>query len=162
MVAGTDLFERGGRPNIMVKVPGTSAGLVAAEELLTAGIPVNVTLLFSPAHYAATADAYLAALERRVEAGLPPRVASVASMFVSRWDAAVDERVPAEEQGKLGLALMQEAFATYQDILTGPRFERVRDKGATPQRVLWASTGTKNPALPRYLLSRTTLPHRAP
>ena len=92
VAAGQRLFERAGRPNVMIKVPGTSAGLVAAEELLVAGVPVNVTLLFSPAHYAATADAYLGAMERRLQAGLSPRVASVASVFVSRWDAAVDDR----------------------------------------------------------------------
>jgi len=159
VTAGTKLFERAGRPNVMIKVPGTAAGLVAAEELLTAGVPVNVTLLFSPEHYAATADSYLTAVERRLDAGLSPRVASVASVFVSRWDAAVDERVPAKEQGRLGLALMQKTFATYQDFLAEPRFQRLSEKGAFAQRVLWASTGTKNPALPdTYYLGRLAAP----
>jgi transaldolase len=157
--AGMKLFERAGRPNVMIKVPGTAAGLVAAEELLFAGIPVNVTLLFSPDHYAATAEAYLTAMERRLDAGLPLRVASVASVFVSRWDAAADEHLPTEQQGKLGLALMQEIFATYQDILGSGRFGRLRDGGALPQRVLWASTGTKNPILPdTYYLGRLAAP----
>lgn len=159
IIAGTRLFERAGRPNVMIKVPGTAAGLVAAGELLTAGIPVNVTLLFSPDHYAATADVYLAALERRRDAGLSPRVPSVASVFVSRWDAAVDQRLPASEQGKLGLALMQKTFATYCDVLDGTRFERLQEHGALPQKVLWASTGTKNPALPdTYYLGRLAAP----
>jgi len=116
--SGTRLFARAGRPNVMIKVPGTAAGLTAAEELLVAGVPVNITLLFSPDHYAATADAYLAAMERRLEGGLAPKVASVASVFVSRWDAAADGQLPEAEQGRLALALMQEIFAAYQDILT--------------------------------------------
>ena len=159
VAAGMKLFEQAHRPNVMIKVPGTSAGLVAAEELLTAGVPVNVTLLFSPEQYRATAHAYLSAIERRIASGLSPRVASVASVFVSRWDAAVDPRVPAEEQGKLGLALMQKILATYQDILASSRFDRLRSEGALPQRVLWASTGTKNPALPdTYYLGRLAAP----
>jgi transaldolase len=155
IAAGTQLFADADRPNVMIKVPGTAAGLEAAEELLAAGIPVNVTLLFSPDHYAATADAYLTAMERRVDAGLTPRVASVASVFVSRWDAAADPQLPEEQQGRLGLALMQEILATYRDTLATPRFTRLRDAGAFAQRVLWASTGTKNPALPdTYYLGR--------
>ena len=157
--AGTQLFAQAGRPNVMIEVPGSTAGLKAAEELLAAGVPVNVTLLFSPDHYAATADAYLRAMERRLDDGLSPRVASVASVFVSRWDAAVDADLPAEEQGKLGLAFLQEILATYEDVLATPRFARLRDTGAFPQRVLWASTGTKNPALPdTYYLGRLPAP----
>ncbi len=159
VAAGMELFERAGRPNVMIKVPGTTAGLVAAEELLFAGIPVNITLLFSPDHYGATAEAYLTAMERRLDAGLPLRMASVASVFVSRWDAAADEYLPDEQQGKLGIALMQEILASYQDILGSGRFGRLRDGGALPQRVLWASTGTKNPTLPdTYYLGRLAAP----
>ena len=160
VAAGTETFEEAARPNVMIKVPGTAAGLMAAEELLAGGIPVNVTLLFSPQHYAATANAYLAAMERRVNAGLSSRVASVASVFVSRWDAAVDDHIPADEQGRLGLALMQKTLATYEDVLSGPRFKELRDRGVLPQRVLWASTGTKNPALPdTYYLGRLAAPN---
>lgn len=157
--AGKRLHARAKRPNVMIKVPGTGAGLKAAEELLVAGVPVNVTLLFSPVHYVATVDAYLAAIERRLDSGLSPDVASVASVFVSRWDAAVDADLPEDVQGKLGLAMMQEILATYQDTLATPRFARLEEAGASPQRVLWASTGTKNPSLPdTYYLGRLAAP----
>lgn len=155
VAAGTRLFEQAGRPNVMVKVPGTMAGLAATEELLVAGIPVNVTLLFSPDQCDGAAEAYLRAMERRLDAGLSPRVASVASVFVSRWDVAVDERMPTSEQSKVGLALMQEIYARHRSLLSGERFRRLAAAGAYPQRVLWASTGTKNPALPdTYYLGR--------
>ena len=159
VVAGKALFAKAGRPNVMIKVPGTAAGLEAIEELVAAGIPVNVTLLFSPEHYTAAAHAYLNAIERRVRAGLSPKVASVASMFVSRWDAAVDTSLPRAQQGKLGLALMQQTLAAYQEIVAGARFAPLREAGALPQRVLWASTGTKNPNLPdTYYLGRLAAP----
>lgn len=157
--AGTRLFAQAGRPNVMVKVPGTAAGLTAAEELLWAGVPINVTLLFSPDHYAATAAVYLAAMERRLDAGLSPQVASVASVFVSRWDVAADAQLPEADQGRLGLALMQEILANYEDVLASSRFSRLKESGARPQRVLWASTGTKNPAFPdTYYLGRLAAP----
>lgn len=159
VTAGKALFERAGRPNVMIKVPGTAAGLTAAAQLLTDGIPVNVTLLFSPDQYSDTADAYLEAMERRLEMGSSPWVPSVASVFVSRWDVAADPLMPTEERGRLGLALMQEIYARYRDVLDGPRFERLARAGARPQRVLWASTGTKNPDLPdTFYLGRLAAP----
>lgn len=159
VAAGRALFEQAGRPNVMVKVPGTSAGLAAAGQLLADGIPVNVTLLFSPDQYSDTADAYLDAMERRLDMGRAPRVSSVASVFVSRWDVAADPLMPPDERGRLGLALMQEIYARYRDVVGGARFERLAQAGALPQRVLWASTGTKNPDLPdSFYLGRLAAP----
>lgn len=157
--AGRRLFAAAARPNVMIKVPGSGEGLEATEQLLFDGIPVNVTLLFSPDHYRVAADAYLNAMEARIEAGLTAPVASVASMFVSRWDAAVDDRLPVEEQGRLGLALMQETLATHADMLRSSRFASIRRHGGFAQRPLWASTGTKNPSLPEtYYLGRLAAP----
>jgi len=156
---GKKLHRLAKRPNVMIKVPGTAAGLRATEELLVDGIPVNVTLLFSPRHHAETSEAYLRAMERRLEQGRAPRVASVASMFVSRWDAAVDDLLPEPHRGKLGLALMQETFSAYRNTLESPRFRRLENEGALAQRLLFASTSPKDPSLPEgYYLGRLAAP----
>ena len=159
VTAGRRLFEQADRPNIMIKVPGTQAGLVAVEELIAAGIPVNVTLLFSADHYRATAEAYLRGVERRLSDDQPLAVGSVASVFVSRWDAAADPHLPGELQGKTALAVMQQIYASYQDVLASDRWKALAAAGAQPQKVLWASTGTKNPDLPdTYYLGRLAAP----
>ncbi|MGE3836165.1 MAG: transaldolase [Acidimicrobiia bacterium] len=159
VTTGTALFAAAGRPNVLVKVPGTTAGMVAIEELIAAGIPVNVTLLFSPDHYRAAADAYIRGIERRVAAGQPAHVASVASVFVSRWDAAADPALPPELQGKLGIAVVQACYAAATELLASDRWQRLADAGVRPQRLLVASTGTKNPALAdTYYLGRLAAP----
>jgi transaldolase len=140
-----DLHARGDRPNLYIKIPGTPEGLPAIEEAIFAGIPINVTLLFDRAQYLAAADAYLRGIERRVEAGLNPRVESVASIFISRWDVAVKDQVGAELKNKLGIAVVQEAYVAYLELLDSPRMQRLMNEGARPQRALWASTGTKDP-----------------
>jgi transaldolase len=131
--------------NFFIKIPGTEAGREAIEETIFAGIPVNVTLLFSREHYLGAADAYMRGLERRVEAGLNPDVASVASLFISRWDAAVTDTVPDELRDGLGLAIGKQAYAAYRELLDSDRAMRLRNEGAKAQRLLWASTGTKDP-----------------
>ncbi len=131
--------------NFFIKIPGTEAGCKAIEETIFAGIPVNVTLLFSAEHYLGAADAYMRGLERRVEAGLNPDVASVASVFISRWDGAVIETVPDELRDKLGIAVAKRAYAAYRELLDSDRAMRLRNEGAKAQRLLWASTGTKDP-----------------
>jgi transaldolase len=131
--------------NFFIKIPGTEAGRKAIEETIFAGIPVNVTLLFSTEHYVGAADAYMRGLERRVEAGLNPDVASVASLFVSRWDAAVADVVPDELRNKLGVAVGMRTYAAYRELLDSNRAMRLRNEGAKAQRLLWASTGTKDP-----------------
>lgn len=140
-----DLHKRADRPNIYIKIPGNKAGLTAIEEVTFRGVPVNVTLLFDHDQYLAAADAYLKGIERRVEAGLNPRVTSVASLFVSRWDAAVIDEVPAELRAKLGIAIGQRAYAAYRELLAGDRSQRLANEGARTQRLLMASTGTKDP-----------------
>ena len=142
--AAKKLHAQANRPNLFIKIPGTPEGLPAIEEAIFAGIPVNVTLLFSTDHYLAAAEAYLRGVERRIEAGLNPHVASVASLFISRWDAAVAEKVPAELKNKLGIAVGQDCYRAYCEFLTSPRSLRAHNKGARPQRLLWASTGTKD------------------
>ena len=131
--------------NFFIKIPGTEAGRMAIEESIFAGIPVNVTLLFSREQYLSAADAYYRGLERRVEAGLNPDVASVASVFVSRWDAAVADHVPDELRNKLGIAVGKRTYAAYRELLGSDRAMRLRNEGAKAQRLLWASTGTKDP-----------------
>jgi len=131
--------------NFFIKIPGTEAGSEAIEETIFAGIPVNVTLLFSTEHYVAAAEAYMRGLERRIEAGLNPDVPSVASLFVSRWDAAVTETVPDDLRDKLGLAVGRRTYAAYRDLLDSDRAMRLRNEGAKAQRLLFASTGTKDP-----------------
>ncbi|HEY7335419.1 MAG TPA: transaldolase [Bryobacteraceae bacterium] len=141
-----ELFERGGRPNLFIKIPGTKQGLPAIEESIFAGIPINVTLLFSREQYLAAAGAYLRGIERRLDAGLNPNVPSVASLFVSRWDVAVAEKVPAGLRNRLGIAIAMRTYKAARDLLTSPEWQRAYNAGARPQRPLWASTGTKDPS----------------
>jgi transaldolase len=143
--AAKDLFARSGRPNLFIKIPGTKEGLPAIEEAIFAGVPVNVTLLFSREHYVAAAEAFIRGIERRLDAGLNPNVASVASLFVSRWDAAVAGKVPDELADQLGIAIAKRTYKACRALLTSPRWQRVYNAGAHPQRLLWASTGTKDP-----------------
>jgi transaldolase len=145
LAAAKDLFARAGRPNLFIKIPGTQQGLPAIEEAIFAGIPINVTLLFSREHYVAAAEAYLRGIERRIEAGLKPTVGSVASVFVSRWDAAVKGKVPAELTNRLGIAIAERTYKACRELLSSPRWQRAYNAGARPQRLLWASTGTKDP-----------------
>jgi transaldolase len=140
-----DLHTRAGRPNLFIKIPGTAEGLPAIEEAIFAGIPINVTLLFSPEQYVASAEAWLRGIERRIEANLNPDVASVASIFVSRWDVAVAGKVPPDLCNKLGIAIGQQAFRAYSQLLESSRWRRAFNAGARPQRLLFASTGTKDP-----------------
>ncbi|HEY2628181.1 MAG TPA: transaldolase [Usitatibacter sp.] len=145
IAAAADLHERARRPNLFIKIPGTSAGLPAIEESIFAGVPINVTLLFSREQYIAAAEAYLRGIERRIAAGRDPRVASVASIFVSRWDVAVNDKVTRELRNDLGIAVAQRAYKAYRDLLAAPRWSKLAAAGAMPQRLLWASTGTKDP-----------------
>jgi transaldolase len=140
-----DLHARAGRPNLFIKIPGTREGLLAIEEAIFSGVAVNVTLLFSPDHYVAAAEAWLRGIERRIEAGLSPDVASVASLFVSRWDVAIGDKVPVTLRNRLGLAIGRRAYEVYRRLLSSPRWLRVMNAGARPQRLLFASTGTKDP-----------------
>ena len=146
LAAARQLSARANRPNLLIKIPGTNEGLPAIEEAIFSGIPINVTLLFSRAHYVAAAEAFLRGIERRMEAGLNPNVASVASVFVSRWDAAVADKVPAALRNQLGLAVAKQTYKAYRALLSSPRWQRIYNAGARPQRLLWASTGTKDPA----------------
>lgn len=141
-----ELSARAARENLFIKIPGTPEGLPAIEEAIFAGVPINVTLLFSPEQYLAAAEAYLRGLERRVAAGLSPRVASVASVFVSRWDRAVAGQVPADLHNRLGIAVMEQTYRVYCELLASQRWQTLAALGAQPQRALWASTGTKDPA----------------
>jgi transaldolase len=145
IAAARDLSRRGGKPNLFIKIPGTKEGLPAIEAAIFAGVPINVTLLFSMEQYVAAAEAYLRGIERRIEAGLDPAVASVASLFVSRWDVAIAGKTPAELTNRLGIAVAQRTFKAYLELLTSPRFLRIANAGARAQRLLWASTGTKDP-----------------
>jgi transaldolase len=145
LAAAKELRTRAGRPNVFIKIPGTKEGLPAIEEAIFAGIPVNVTLLFSREHYVAAAGAFLRGIERRIAAGLKPDVASVASVFVSRWDGAVSGKVPAGLQNQLGIAVANRTYQAYRELLCSPRWQRAYNAGARPQRLLWASTGTKDP-----------------
>lgn len=139
------LFARANRRNVLIKIPGTKEGLPAIEEAIFAGIPINVTLLFSPEQYRAVAEAYIRGIERRIDAGLNPKVESVASVFVSRWDGAVAGKVPADLNNKLGIAVAKRTYKAYHELLSSPRWQRIYNAGARPQRLLWASTGTKDP-----------------
>ena len=140
-----DLHARARRPNLLIKIPGTPEGLPAIEEAIFAGVPVNVTLLFSDDQYLAAADAFMRGIERRIEAGLPPDVGSVASVFISRWDVAVAGKVPEALNNQLGIAVAKRTYKTYLGLLSSPRWMRAYNAGARPQRLLWASTGTKDP-----------------
>jgi transaldolase len=140
-----ELFARAARPNFFIKIPGTPEGLPAIEGAIFAGVPVNVTLLFSREQYLAAAEAYLRGIERRIAAGLSPNVDSVASLFVSRWDVAVAGKVPSALTNQLGIAIARRTYAAYRELLDSPRWQRAFNYGARPQRLLWASTGTKDP-----------------
>jgi transaldolase len=145
VAAAKTLHARAGRPNLFIKIPGTKEGLPAIEEAIFAGVPINVTLLFSHAHYVEAAEAFLRAIERRIDAGLQPDVGSVASLFVSRWDAAVSGKMPALLNNQLGIAIAKRTYKAYREMLGSPRWQRIYNAGARPQRLLWASTGTKDP-----------------
>jgi transaldolase len=154
-----DLYAKADRPNVFIKIPGTKEGLPAIEEAIFAGVPVNVTLLFSPGQYVAAAEAYLKGIERRIAAGLPPEVGSVASVFISRWDTAVMGKVPEALNDKLGIAIGKSIYKTYRTLLASPRWQRVFNSGARPQRLLFASTGTKDPKASDVLyISRLAAP----
>ncbi|MBE0620156.1 MAG: transaldolase [Burkholderiales bacterium] len=144
--AAARLHARAQRPNLFIKIPGTEAGIAAIEESIFAGVPVNVTLLFSREHYLAAAEAYMRGIERRLAAGLEPKVASVASIFVSRWDVAVRDKVSAQFRNRLGIAVAMHTHKAYRDLLASARWQKLAAAGALPQRLLWASTGTKDPA----------------
>jgi transaldolase len=139
------LYARAARPNLFIKIPGTREGLPAIEEAIFAGVPVNVTLLFSREHYVLAADAYMRGIERRIAAGLNPNVRSVASVFISRWDKAVIDKTPHELRDQLGIAVAKRAYRAYRGLLDSNRFQRLANAGARAQRLLWASTGTKDP-----------------
>ena len=151
LAAAKALHARAGRPNLFIKIPGTAEGLPAIEEAIFAGVPVNVTLLFSREQHLAAADAYLRGIERRMAAGLDPDVASVGSVFISRWDVAVAASVPAELVNGIGIAIARRTYRAYHELLGSPRWQRAFNAGARPQRLLWASTGTKDPAAPDTL-----------
>jgi transaldolase len=149
--AAKTLHARAGRSNLFIKIPGTPEGLPAITETIAAGVPVNVTLLFSADHYRAAADAYLQGVERRIANGLDPAVGSVASVFMSRWDAAVAKQVPTELQDTLALAVGLDVYRSYRQLMNSDRFQRLENAGARMQRLLWASTSTKDPAAPDTL-----------
>ncbi|HUD56851.1 MAG TPA: transaldolase [Terracidiphilus sp.] len=145
LAAAKALHARAERSNLFIKIPGTSAGLLAIEEAIFAGVPINVTLLFSAAQYVAAAEAYLRGIERRIAAGLNPDVGSVASLFVSRWDVAVKDKAPEALRNQLGIAVAWEAYERYRALLDSSRWQRILNAGARSQRLLWASTGAKDP-----------------
>jgi transaldolase len=142
------LHARADVQNLFIKIPGTTAGTRAIEECIFKGIPINVTLLFSTEQYVASAEAFMRGIERRIDRGLNPAIPSVASLFVSRWDKAVLGKVPAELRDRLGIAVAMQAYRAYREILDSPRWQRLENEGARPQRLLWASTGTKDPEAP--------------
>ena len=144
--AAAQLHGQAHRPNLFIKIPGTPEGLPAIEDSIFGGVAVNVTLLFSAAQYRAAAEAYMRGIERRIAAGLDPRVESVASLFVSRWDVAVQDQVPAALHNRLGIAVAGRTYRVYRELLASPRWRALAAAGARPQRLLWASTGTKDPA----------------
>jgi transaldolase len=145
MAAAAYLHARAKRPNVFIKIPGTREGLDAIEASIAAGVPINVTLLFSREQYLAAAEAFLRGIERRIASGLKPDVGSVASVFISRWDAATMDKVPEPLRNRLGIAIAGRIYKAYRDLLDSPRWQRVFNDGARPQRLLWASTGTKDP-----------------
>jgi transaldolase len=151
VTAAGDLHRRAGKPNLFIKIPGTPEGLAAIEAATFAGVPVNVTLLFSTEQYVAAADAYWRGIERRIEAGLNPAVASVASLFLSRWDVAIAKKAPQSLKNRLGIAVAQRTYKAYRERLASARSYRLANAGARPQRLLWASTGTKDPGAPDTL-----------
>jgi transaldolase len=151
LAAAENLYARAKRPNLFIKIPGTKEGLPAIEEAIFAGVPVNVTLLFSREQYLAAADAFARGIERRIAADLNPDVGSVASLFISRWDVAVAGKVPAALNNRLGIAIARRTYKAYRELLDSPRWQRICNAGGRPQRLLWASTGTKDPNAPDTL-----------
>ncbi|MDO8313094.1 MAG: transaldolase [Sideroxyarcus sp.] len=149
--AAAQLHARAQRPNLFIKIPGTRAGIPAIEESIFSGVPVNVTLLFSREQYIAAAEAYMRGIERRIAVGLDTRVASVASIFVSRWDVAIKDKVPDALRNRLGIAIAMRTYKAYRELLASKRWLKLAASGAQPQRLLWASTGTKDPAAPDTL-----------
>ncbi len=149
--AALRIHKQANRPNLYVKIPGTPAGVPAIEAAIFAGVPINVTLLFSREQYLKVADAYMRAIERRIAAGLDPKISSVASVFVSRWDRAVVDKVPQELSNRLGVAIMQRTYRAHCELIAGKRWTDLEAKGARKQRMLWASTGTKDPKAPAGL-----------
>ncbi len=145
IAAARQIHDQARRPNLFVKIPGTPQGIPAIEESIFAGVPINVTLLFSGDQYVAAAEAYLRGIERRIAAKLDPRVGSVASLFVSRWDKAVADKVPSDLQNRLGIAIAGRTYHAYRELLASARWRKLAAAGARPQRLLWASTGTKDP-----------------
>jgi transaldolase len=146
IAAAQKIHHKAQRDNLFVKIPGTPEGVPAIEEAIFLGIPINVTLLFSCAQYEAASEAYLRGIERRLDAGLDPRVGSVASLFISRWDVASNKQLPDELHNKLGIAVGQQTYRAYRQMLDSPRWKKLAEVGAMPQRLLWASTGTKDPS----------------
>ncbi len=151
ITAAARIHRQAGRPNLYVKIPGSPEGVPAIEESIYAGVPINVTLLFSREQYLAAAEAYLRGIERRIAAGRDPRVASVASLFVSRWDRAVSDTVPDDLRNRLGIAIAGRTYRAYRELLASARWRKLEGAGALPQRLLWASTGTKDPNAPPTL-----------
>ena len=149
--AALRIHKQANRPNLFIKIPGTPAGVPAIEAAIFAGVPVNVTLLFSREHYLGIADAYLRGIERRIAAGLDPRVNSVASLFISRWDRAVGDKVPEELRNRLGIAIAARTYRAHGELLASKRWRDLEAAGARKQRMLWASTGTKDPKAPAGL-----------
>jgi transaldolase len=154
------LYRKARRPNLFIKIPGTKEGTAAIEEAIFSGVPVNVTLLFSREHYINAADAYMRGLERRLEAGLSPEVRSVASLFISRWDQAIKDKVPANLRNKLGIAVGTQTYKAYRDLMDSDRWQQLENQGARPQRLLFASTSTKDPEASDVLyISALAAPH---
>jgi transaldolase len=151
IAAAKQIHGLAGRDNLFVKIPGTPEGAEAIEEAIYLGIPINVTLLFSREQYLAAAHAYMRGIERRIEAGLDPHVGSVASLFISRWDVASNKQLPAELHNRLGIAVGQDTYRAYRELLASPNWKKLASAGAKPQRLLWASTGTKDPSAPDTL-----------
>jgi transaldolase len=149
-----ELHQRADRPNLFIKIPGTPEGLPAIEEAIASGVPVNVTLLFSEDHYVAAAEAYMHGVERRIADGLDPAVASVASIFMSRWDVGVKDQVPAGLRNRLAVAVGAQAYRAYRELLDSDRWQRLENQGARPQRLLFASTSTKDPDAPDTLYAQ--------
>jgi transaldolase len=146
--AALELQREAQRPNLFIKIPGTAEGVPAIEESIFRGVPINVTLLFSAAQYIAAAEAYMRGIERRIAAGLDPHIHSVASLFVSRWDVAVQDKVPPALRNRLGIAVARRTYREYRKLLSSPRWRALANAGAPTQRLLWASTGTKDPSAP--------------
>ena len=155
VAAAKNLYARAGRPNLFIKIPGTKEGLPAVEEAILAGVPVNVTLLFSREHYLAAADAFIRGIERRIANGLKPDVSSVASLCVSPCDAVVMGGMPEAICGRLGIAIARHAYNACRELLSSPRWARVRDAGARPQRLVWATSGNKDPRIAKAIYIET-------